>query len=64
MRLKLLELNLQCPKELSLENLRPWLLIQLSQYGEPLRWAITSIQSSKCDGLFRQLTVEAVLIIV
>ena len=63
MNLKVLELELTCPLEVSLEELRTWIVSQLSEYGDPLRWAITSVELSGADDLARQLSVEAVVII-
>ena len=62
-RLKLLELNLQWPKEVPLEELRFWILGQISDSGEPLRWAITAIHSTGDDLAIFQLKVEAVVMI-
>ncbi len=62
-RLKLVELNLNWPEDHSLLELRAWILEQLRIYGDPLRWAITAIRPSSKAGCFRQLKVEAVLII-
>ena len=63
MRLKLLELHLQWPKEVPLEELRVWILDQISNSGEPLRWAITAINSTGDDLAICQLKVEAVIMI-
>jgi len=64
MELKGLELDLQWPEEVSIRELRPWILNQLGQHGAPLRWAITSIQSSQSGNLTRQLRIEAVVIVM
>ena len=64
MQLKVVELELRWPKSLSILELRPWLLNQLRSYGEPLRWAITSIHYRQHDNLTRDLTVEAVVIVL
>ena len=61
--LKFVELNLVWSKELPLEELRPWILNQLSETGEPLRWAITAIEPGGRDSLSRQLKLEGVVII-
>ena len=63
MRLKVIELLFEWPEDVSLKEIRPWLLNQLIQYGEPLRWSITSISLPNDDQTLRQLRVEAVLII-
>ena len=62
MKLIVLELDFQWPKEVSLEELRTWVIGRLREYGDPLRWAITAIKSSPNDILVRQLRVEAVVI--
>ena len=64
MRLKLVELNLRCPIEISPLGLRPWIKAQLQDYGEPLRWAITATQSGIDQNSFRELRIEAVLIMI
>ena len=50
-----MELELVKPLSLSTINLRSWILDELSQHGEPLRWAITESNSCK-------IRIEAVLI--
>jgi len=54
-------MSLICPESLATKSLRSWVLEQLRQEGEPLRWAITSIDSSP-QGSRTALEVEAVLI--
>ena len=44
-----------------MSGLRPWVLEQLQREGEPLRWAITSINGSPGTSQLA-LEVEAVLI--
>ena len=44
-----------------MSGLRPWVLEQLQREGEPLRWAITSIQRSSETSQVA-LEIEAVLI--
>ena len=61
MKLQLVQLNLKWPEEVSLEELRPWVLIRLREFGDPLRWAITSIESANCLDSYRELRVEAVV---
>ena len=63
MGLKFLHLDLIWPKEVPLEELRPWIINQMNEFGEPVRWAITSITSNDADVSLRKLTVEAVVII-
>ncbi len=63
MKLKFLQLDLIWSKEVSMEDLRVWVLNQICQLGEPVRWAITSVKFSEGDPCVRELIVEAVLII-
>ena len=63
MRLKLLELDLKWPKDVPLEKLRPWIVRRISEFGEPLRWAITAINSPVAEDSSINLKVEAVIII-
>ena len=63
MRLKSLELYLEWPVDLSLQGLRLYIVEQLNDFGDPLRWAITSIQPSENKTSFRHIKVEAVVII-
>lgn len=62
MQLKVIELLLDWPLDISVVNLRPWLLKQLKTHGEPLRWAITAVQPPVPNHSHRQLRVEAVVI--
>ena len=61
MKLTFRKLSLISPESHAINDLRPWVIEQLQREGEPLRWAITSIQrSSKTSRV--ALEVEAVLI--
>ena len=62
MRLKSLELQLHWPETLLIQDLRSYVVDELKKFGEPVRWAITSISSSE-PGFVRKLNVEAVVII-
>ena len=63
MRLKSLEIDLEWPGDLPLQGLRLYILEELKEFGDPLRWAITSIQPPKNSTAFRHLKIEAVVII-
>ena len=63
MRLKSLELQLDWPDTLLIQDLRIYVLTELRNFGNPIRWAITSISFSSEFGSTRQLHVEAVVII-
>ena len=62
MRLKSLELQLDWPENLLIRDLRSYIVEELRNFGDPIRWAITSISYSE-DGCPRQLNVEAVVTI-
>lgn len=61
MILKSLQLPLVWPSGISVSALRHWLRQELAHHGEPLRWAITSVQTLP-DGR-RQLQLEAVILL-
>ena len=63
MKIKLVEIDFMFPRNLTIMDLRSFVVNQLNEQGFPLRWAITSIQIPKNDDLDRQVKVEAVLII-
>ncbi|WP_320663833.1 hypothetical protein [Prochlorococcus sp. MIT 1223] len=56
MKLEIIDISLAKPKGLSISDLRGFILENLKEYGDPLRWAIT--QSSETH-----LKVEAIIII-
>ena len=62
MNLEFIELDLDWPCELSVYDLKKYVVSKLVEYGEPLRWAITSVNTN--DETNNQIiSVEAVLII-
>ena len=62
MNLEFIELDLDWPSELSVINLRKYILSNLIEYGEPLRWAITSV-TNYSEKKIQRISVEAVLMI-
>ena len=62
MNLEFIELDLDWPSELSVYDLRNYILSKLVEYGEPLRWAITSI-TNHSEKKIQIISVEVVLII-
>ena len=62
MNLEFIELDLDWPYELSVFNLRNYILSTLIEYGEPLRWAITSVTTHPEKNI-QIISVEVVLII-
>ena len=61
MKLEFRELDLEWPSELSLFDLRNYILSKLIKYGEPLRWAITSV-TSHSEKKRQIISVEVVFI--
>ena len=62
MNLEFIELNLDWPSELHVYDLRNYILSKLVEYGEPLRWAITSVINHP-EKKIQIISVEVVLII-
>ena len=60
MRVKSIDLQLEWPALVGVDDLRLFVLEKLSDYGDPLRWSISHVSIS--DGV-RQLNIEAVVII-
>ncbi len=63
MKLKSLELAVEWPSDITIFHLRHYLITQLQLVGDPLRWAITSSKPSAKSKIFRELTIEAIVII-
>ncbi len=62
MNLEFIEFHLDWPSELSVFDLRNYILSKLLEYGEPLRWAITSV-TTHSEKKIQVVSVESVLII-
>ena len=62
MNLQFVELNLDWPYELSVFNLKNYILSKLFEYGDPLRWAITSV-TTHSEKKIQVISVEVVLIV-
>ena len=62
MNLEFLELDFDWPPELSVFNLKNYILSELIEYGEPLRWAITSV-TTHSEKKIQLISLEVVLII-
>jgi len=60
--LEFIELELDWPSEISLFELKNYILSKLMDYGEPLRWAMTSLNTHS-EKKIQIITIEAVLII-
>ena len=62
MNLEFIELDLVWPSKLGIFDLKDYILSELKKYGEPLRWAITSV-ATHSDKKIQIISVEVVLII-
>ena len=62
MNLEFIELELDWPSELSVFDLRNYILSKLINYGEPLRWAVISLTTYSRESI-QKISVEAVLIV-
>ena len=62
MNLEFIELDLDWPSELSVFDLKEYILSKLVEYGEPLRWAITSV-TTHSEKKSQIISLEVVLII-
>ena len=62
MNLEFIELDLDWPFELSLFDLKNYILSKLLEYGEPLRWAITAV-TTHSEKKIQLISLEVVLII-
>ena len=62
MNLEFIELDLDWPSELSVFDLKSYILSKLMEYGEPLRWAITSVTTDS-EKKIQIISLEVVLII-
>ena len=61
MELEYIELELDWPSEIGLFELKNYILSKLRDYGEPLRWAMTSLTTNSGETI-QMITIEAVLI--
>ena len=62
MNLEFIELELEWPSDLSVFELRNYILSKLMIYGEPLRWAITSVTTHP-EKKGQIISLEVVLLI-
>ena len=62
MNLEFIELELDWPPELELFDLKNYIMSKLMEYGEPLRWAITSV-TNYSEKQNQIISIEVVLII-
>jgi len=60
--LEFIELELDWPPEVSVFELKNYILSKLMSYGEPLRWAITSL-TTYSEETIQKISIEAVFII-
>ena len=62
MNLEFIQLELDWPPEVSVFELKNYILSKLMSYGEPLRWAITSL-TTYSEETIQKISIEAVFII-
>ena len=62
MNIEFIELDLDWPFELSVFELKNYILSKLMEYGKPLRWAVTSVTNHP-EKKNQVISVEVVLII-
>ena len=62
MNLEFIELDIDWPYELSIVDLKKYILSKLREFGDPLRWAITSV-TTRSEQKIQIISLEAVLII-
>ena len=62
MNLKFIELDLDWPTDLSVFDLKKYILSKLIKYGDPLRWAITSV-TTHSEKKGQIISLEVVLLI-
>ena len=62
MNLEFIQLELDWPPEVSVFDLKNYILSKLMSYGEPLRWAITSL-TTYSEETKQKISIEAVFII-
>ena len=61
MNLEFVELELDWPAELSVFDLRNYILSKLINYGIPLRWGITSLTTSVEESM-QKIYIEAIFV--
>ena len=62
MNIEFIELAFDWPSELCIFDLKKYILSKLIEYGEPLRWAITSV-TTHSEKQIQIISLEVVLII-
>ena len=60
--LEFIELDLDWPSELSVVDLKNYILSKLIEYGEPLRWAIGSV-TTHSEKKIQTISLEVVVIV-
>ncbi len=62
MNLEFIEFELDWPSDLSVIDLRNYILSNLTTYGKPIRWAITSLNTHS-GTITQKIHIEAVFLI-
>mgnify|MGYP001222223208 CR=1 FL=1 len=62
MNIEFIELDLDWPAEVNIFQLKNYILSKLMEYGDPLRWAISSV-TTYSEKKIQIISVEVVLIV-
>ena len=62
MNIKFAEIEIDWPSEIEVVSLKKYILSRLTKYGEPLRWAISSV-SNPSGKYMQKISIEAVFLI-
>ena len=62
MNIELKELEIEWPSEISVLELKNYVLSRLINHGEPIRWAITSLTKNSGNTI-QKISIEAVFIL-
>ena len=62
MNIKFAEIEIDWPFEIKVVSLKKYILSSLSKYGEPLRWAISSVSNSS-EKSEQKISIEVVFLI-
>ncbi len=62
MNIQFIEIEIDWPSEISVFELKNYILSKLLNYGEPLRWAINSL-TTHSEETIQKISIEAVFII-
>ena len=63
MNIQFAEIEIDWPSEIKVVSLKKYILSRLSKYGEPLRWAISSVSNPSSEKCMQKISIEAVFLI-